>query len=282
MRKSQVYQSKFLKKSWAGRKPHRIKRKKSIFKNRFFRLGILFLILGISVFHLLIFSSVFQVKKVVITGEKRASTGALKQVIWQEIGEQFLFFTTKSIFLVSPPKIRQSILNNFPVIANVEIHRGFPDALDVVAIERLAAANWCGGNQCFLLDTEGVIFEEITATGTNLLSIETPDFNVASKPGDSVIEKERFSRILKIVSGLKENLKISTELAEFIPKEERLNIKTSEGWKVYFNLGGDIDWQITELALLLENKVSLEEREKLEYIDLRFNRVFINTVNFGQ
>jgi len=63
------------------------------------------------------------------------------------------------------------------------------------------------------------------------------------------------------------NLKI---LEVSIISEERLNAKTSEGWEIYFNLEGDINWQLTKLGAVLEKEIPPEKRENLEYIDLRF------------
>ena len=58
--------------------------------------------------------------------------------------------------------------------------------------------------------------------------------------------------------------------------EQRLNVKTVSGWEVYFNLKGDIDWQITELKTILENKIPPKNWRNLDYIDLRFDRVFVS------
>jgi len=53
-----------------------------------------------------------------------------------------------------------------------------------------------------------------------------------------------------------------------------LDAETTEGWTVRFNLKGDLDWQVTELRLALEKQISPEKRKSLEYIDLRFSRVY--------
>ena len=63
------------------------------------------------------------------------------------------------------------------------------------------------------------------------------------------------------------------EISSYV-SEKRLNTKTSEGWEIYFNLKGDLNWQITELGLVSEKQIPLEDRGELEYIDLRFSRVY--------
>ena len=59
----------------------------------------------------------------------------------------------------------------------------------------------------------------------------------------------------------------------------RFNAKTQEGWEIYFNPKENLDWQLTELALVLKQKIPPDERKNLEYIDLRFNKVYIKKSN---
>jgi hypothetical protein len=57
--------------------------------------------------------------------------------------------------------------------------------------------------------------------------------------------------------------------------EDKLIIKTAEGWEIYFTLQKDSDWQIAKLNAVLEEVVTAERRGDLEYIEVRFsNRVF--------
>ena len=67
---------------------------------------------------------------------------------------------------------------------------------------------------------------------------------------------------------------MATTTGAVIVSEERLNVKTSEGWEIYFNTADDLDWQVQELALVLEKQITPEKRRNLEYIDLRFSRVY--------
>ncbi len=81
------------------------------------------------------------------------------------------------------------------------------------------------------------------------------------------------SQILKIKNVLEKEMGINTE--KFTLKNpERLNVKTTEGWEIYFDLSGDIDLALTKLHLLLEKEISPEARKDLQYIDLRFTKVY--------
>lgn len=261
-----------MKKSQGFRRPHRIKRKRSIIKSRFFWLGILISIIIGGSFYLVCFSSFFQVKEIEISGNQKVLTKDLENVIENQIIRNLFFFQTKSIFLVNLNKIKKALLSNFFQIAEAEIHRGFPDALDIIVIERFGLAIWCRESRCFLLDNEGIIFEEIQ-TEENSIKIIDERNSISFTLGDKVIEKEKLNQIMDIVSKIRDNLKIQLKEISIV-SEERLNVKTSEDWEIYFDLEGDINWQLTKLSLVLEEKILPEQRENLEYIDLRFNRVY--------
>jgi hypothetical protein len=273
-----------MRKSQGFHKIHRMARKKSILKNRFFRVSILISILFVSVFYLLFFSQVFQIKSVTISGEQKISKQDIANIVENQIQNKFLFFNTKSIFLVKRNEISNIALSEFPLIESVQINRKLPSSLFVIVTERIEVAKWCIENKCFLIDNNGIIFDpirneisngarEIFENYSELSTIKSFNANGKFALGQEVVEKETLSKVLQIISKLEQNLEVQTKLADIVSKE-RLNIKTLENWEIYFNLAGDINWQITELGLILEKEIDLEKRQELEYIDLRFNRVF--------
>ena len=250
------------------RKPYRVKRKKSIFKSRFFWLGILFFILAGVIFYFLFFSSFFQIKQIIVTGEEKVSKEDIKAVIESNLEKKFLFFLTKSIFLVDLGQMRRDILNNFPQIAEVEIYRGFPDTLDILLVERFGLATWCQQeDHCFSLDIKGIIFEE-TETKENLPKIIDGE-NKTYILGEKVIEKDYLDKILRIQKFFQEELKLG--IKEFIAFSQRLNLRMAEGFEIYFDPREDINWQLTKLNLVLKEKIPFERRKDLEYIELRFD-----------
>jgi len=256
------------------RKLHRYKKKKSFFRKRFFWLGSFALIIFIALFYCLFFLEAFQIEKIIVTGEKKVAKQDIEFLIEQRLENRILFLKTKSIFAVDLGQIKRDILKQFPQIAEVEVSRGFFDAVNVVIIERQKVAYWCLDNGCFLIDSKGIVFEKIIEAEPRSL-IEVGNLTLAKEVnlGESLIKETTLALILEIKSKLIAHAEISIVEAVLI-SEERLNIETTEGWQIYFNLKGDIDWQITELALVLEKQIPPEQRDELEYIDLRFSRVF--------
>jgi hypothetical protein len=92
------------------------------------------------------------------------------------------------------------------------------------------------------------------------------------KLGERAVTKEKISKILEIKSKLEDILKIQIKKADLI-SEKRLNVKTFEGWDIYFNLKKDLDWQLTKLKAVLDEKIPEEKRKDLEYVDLRFGNL---------
>jgi len=262
------------------RKPHRIRRKRSPLRSRFFWITLLIIIfLGIA-FYFAIFSKVFQIKEIIITGNKKIQAQDLENLIREKINQRLLFFSTKSIFLINSEKIVNSILEKFPQAEETALKRKLPATLIFEIQERTPVAIWCQarlsfpsenfggqGEKCFFVDKFGIIFE--TGPENYDLVIKFQDETKDGYLGEQIVKEEQIRSILEIQERLKTNLKIITK--EFIIQNaNRINVKTIEGWEIYFDLREDIDWQLTKLRLVLEKEIPAEKREKLEYIDLRF------------
>ncbi|MFH1841164.1 MAG: cell division protein FtsQ/DivIB [Candidatus Nealsonbacteria bacterium] len=257
------------------RKPHRIKRKKSIIHNRFFRLGILFFILAFLLFYSFTFFNFFQIKKIIILGETISEETAkeIKLTVEENINKKILsLFHTKSIFLANSSQLTKNILDDFPEIFSIKISKDFPDVLNISVDKREGVAVFSSGEQNFLIDKEGIIFDFALSEDLSLNITNNQKIGPFTL-GEKVIKEDLLSQILKVQSKLQEDSDIFA--AEFfLISEERINVKTSEGWEIYFNPKKDLDWQLTELNLVLERKIPKAKRGDLEYIDLRFSRVY--------
>jgi len=236
------------------KKFYRIKRKKSLLKNKFFWLGFLFLIALGALFYAVFFSSFFQIREIRISGNQGVPT--------EEIVSSF---SRGNILLVDTKEINRAILEKFPKIAKVNTKRGFPDALIVQIEERKPVAVFSRDGDYFFIDIEGVIFEKISEKPSNMLVIKSERDSIG---------KEMLDKILKINSKLKDDLGIPFEEI-LIVSDERLNVKTLDGWEIYFNPKGNLDWQLEELAIVLKERIPPKNRGNLKYIDLRFEKIFI-------
>jgi len=276
------------------KRTYRVKRKKSIFRSRFFWLSFLFLIILGVAFYFLVFSSFFQVKEIKISGNIKVPIEDIRNIISDKVDKRIVFFNLKNIFLADLKEIDKIILEKFPQIAGVSLDRNFPDVLAAQIEERKPVAVFCftrpsfaeqnlGGQaeDCFFVDKEGIIFEKISETPSEILRIKKSSLVLGLEPGKEVIGKEFLSQILKINSKLKDKLKIPLQEL-LIVSERRLDVKTSEGWQIYFNPKEDLDWQLTELDILLKERIPPDKRGKIEYIDLRFEKIYIYPENYRE
>ncbi len=255
------------------RKPYRIKKKKSFLKSRFFWFLIFTFFITAGIFYLTCFSSIFQIKEIKIFGNEKVASEDIKNLIKEKTIEKFLFLESKSIFLINLSEINKTVLKEFPQIFKIDAKRKFPDKILVKIEERKPLAIFCQAENCFFIDAKGIAFEA-TPLREDFIKLKREDFDSEIKIGEEVIKEALISQILDIQSRLKENLKVFPKEASII-SEERLNVKTSENWEIYFNLKEDLNWQLTKLSLVLKERIPPEKRRNLEYIDLRFEKVYI-------
>jgi len=265
------------------RKPHRIKKRKLFFRNRFFWLGILILIIFGGVFYLICFHSLFQVKVIKISGNQKVALEDLENLLNKKINHPppiFWWGASQSIFLVNFSEIKKEILKNFPQIEETDLKRKFPNRILIQIKERKPVAVFCftrlsfpsenlGGrdDNCFFIDKYGIAFER-AITREDLVTLKkeiTREINL----GEKIVEEEQLSKILEVEAKLKNELKILVQEL-LIVSEARFEAKTLEGFQIYFNFQEDLDWQLTKLKAVLEEEISQERRKNLEYIDVRF------------
>jgi hypothetical protein len=251
------------------RKLHRYKKRKPVYKNRFLWLGFLILALSFSFFYFLFLSEFFQVEEIKLAGCRQISQERLALLIDEKLEKHILFFPSQSIFLADLNGIKKDILERFPEAAKVEIKRIFPKTLDFSIIEREGVAVFYWQDKYFILDEEGVIFEEKSSAVNFWSPIKISDFAGEIRLGAKVLEKGDLASIRQIDSELKEDLDILVE-GFVISAGKKLTVSTGEGWEIYFNLQEDAEWQLTKLKAVLEEKVPPEKRKDLEYIELRF------------
>ena len=216
----------------------------------------------------LFFSSFFQVKSIEIYGQNPEIKKQLHQIIEKHIETQkILFLPTKTIFLLSTNKLTHLLQEQFPEISSIQIHKKYPQGIVVRYKPRTPFVNFCHHNQCFLMDKQGVIFKSgknkdlVTVIDNQIDEIQLGNTPLTSKNKDLLWE------LIEEISS-----KINYSIKEIYLKGDTIEVVMNEGWKAIFDLNKDISYQTNILALFLENQ--LQEDKELEYIDLRFDKIF--------
>lgn len=245
----------------------RYKRKKKIpfWKRKFFWFFILFFLFFSGNFYLTILSPFFQVKKVEVFGNEKLKE-KIENLAKAQIERNLFFFQTRSIFFIDLEKVSKFILKKFPQIEKVEFLRKFPDKVELKIFEKAPALIFCS-EKCFFVDKDGIAFEEFEGKKNFFVEIKEK-----IELGKKAIEKEFLEKILKIKEVLEKDFKIELEKIKIVSKE-RINVKTKQGWEIYFNSQKDIDWQLIKLSVVLAEEIPPEKRKNLEYIELRFGNL---------
>ena len=238
------------------KKSFKTKRKKKVFtiKRAFYGFVLAGTFSGIAYF--LFFSDVFEIKQIEISKVNKVSVKDIENAIWQK--------SNKNILLANFEFIEKDFLKKYPQIETMEIKRKLPNKLFVQIKERGEAAIF---EDYYFIDKNGIVFERVKNFDSESLKIKNSIKNENIVLGRQYLEKEIMEKILKI----KESF--NAKEVEIV-SEKRLNAKMPEDWQAYFSLKKDFDLQVEELKILLKEKFSPEERESLEYIDLRFDKIY--------
>jgi len=259
------------------RKPLRFKRKKkrvSFLKQRFFWYGTGLLFLLTFLFYAVVFSSWLEVQEIRIQGTSEISTEHILFVVEDNFWQGFLGIPQNSILLFDTKGIEEKLSFAFPAISHVAVKRSFPRALVVKVQEREQIGTWCPPVQsdretaCFAMDEKGVVFKEVEDVG---------NYVIFRSEGEPILGKELLvPSLVSTLLSFEERFEKVGEPLQFsitsfaIGERGKVQGVTKEGWKILLDLKENIAWQQTKLELVLQQKIPLEKRGELEYIDLRF------------
>lgn len=266
------------------RKPHRIRKKKSVFRNRFFWWGLLISTASAGLIYFLIFSSFFEIKEIKISGNQKVNRESIESLVKKEIETDFRFFKNKNINFVNLKELNKVIMKEFPQVSNVVSQKDLPEILLLDIEERKPAAIFKQDENYFFIDKEGVIFENTQKPAEGNLQFTIIQNSLLRKDlglGETMTDKETTSRLLKLELQFRNDLKIPIKEMTMV-SEERLNVMTAEGWEAYFNLQGDLDWQFTKLKTVLEKRIPPEKRGNIIYVDLRYERIYIFPESYNE
>ena len=113
---------------------------------------------------------VLNISEVEITGNKIIETEIIKEVVEQQITENYLYFFPKTnIFFYPKSVIKNELQNKFKRLKDINFSVKDKKVLEISMTEREALYTWCGDvlpevndseQKCFFLDKEGYIFDE--------------------------------------------------------------------------------------------------------------------------
>jgi len=248
------------------KKLHQFKRKKPLYKSRFFWVSFASLLVFLGLVYLVTFASFLQVKRITVVGNNSLTQKEIKKLVEENMTKDFLFAKSNSVLLIETSKVEEELNKKFPVLYDSEVKRGFPDTLKVTVKERKSVGVF-SGEKNYLIDKRGIVFQATSSKGNFVISKKEKN---QVELGASVIPQSTMNKILTIKSNL-EDIKTTKAV---LKSKSRLDVITQAGWEVYFDLSKDWKWQISKLKIALEREISETEWKELDYIDLRFDKLY--------
>ena len=166
----------------------------------------------------------------------------------------------KNLALANTVGLIRALQNEIPQIKNIALDRQFLEhRLIIQAQEREPWALWCATNSddCPYIDQDGALF------GLTAKASSSPLLKIEANQRNSI----RPQSIIAMVMRLQTLANVQIAHATLEPKSPLITLKTSEGWNIYLEDGGNIDRVAENLASLLKSLES--RRSRIDYIDLR-------------
>lgn len=241
----------------------------------FIPLSIFFLF---SIFYFLFFSGIFLVKEIEIRGNEEVS----KEKILEEINSYFnrsllfkFFKPFSNIIFTNSENLEKELLEKNLIIDRLKINKIFFQRKLIIEIkEKKAIGVWCRfeSDLCFYFDKNGFLFKSAPRFSGNLFLVIDDAKNKELDLGLKFNDLKLLEKILKTADILNQ-LKIVEYSNFYLPKDSfgEFWIKTKEGWFIYLDKEVDLETQLIALKKILDEKISLDKRNNLSYIDLRIN-----------
>lgn len=259
------------------RKPLRFRTKKkrvSFLRLRFFWYVVGALFVLTSLFYIIVFSSFLKIEKIEIQGVREIPIEHILSVSKDYLWQTFLGIPQNSILLFDMKGFKEKLSFTFPAISSVTLQRSLPQTLVVKIQEREQSGTWCPLEKideevvCFAIDEKGIPFKKVE---------KESEYMVFKSKGEVKLGKELLDPLLLLTlfDFKEESEKIGESflfsiIAFTIGNRGEIQGVTKERWQILLDVKEDVEWQQTKLQIVLEQKIPLERRGELEYIDLRF------------
>ena len=245
---------------------------------------VIFVVLAVTAgsIYALFFSSWFTIKEIKVSGNNELNHEEIRSLAENHINQNYLFGLIQpysNILFAGSEVIEHSLKDRYPLIETANVNKNLLNKnLYIELREREGIGVYCKGNPsidsgqaCFYFDRNNVLFKEAPHFSGNLFLVVEDGRNRDFKLGHSFDDAELLDKIFETKRILDE-LRI-VEYQNFLLPENSFDfwIKTKEDWHIYLDKETDIPSQLVALKKFMEEKLSPDRRQTLQYIDLRIN-----------
>lgn len=255
------------------------RRHRTVAKKDEWRIGagtlFLWLLFAGTLFYTAFFSTFFLVGEPRITGMSEVSEATLREFTDTQLSKKYFWiFSRHNFFLVRPRDLEERLRLEYPLLASVFVRRVFPVDLSIEVTERKKIILWYSGDECYLIDEEGVAHNSRQALLPENMKYALSITDTSRRPvvsGEKVFDASYGAFVIQMSELFPEQLGLTLEPRSTTTSRfaSELRVKTDEGWEAYFGTDIKIESSLNVLKLLFEKALPKEERAKLAYIDLR-------------
>lgn len=182
------------------------------------------------------------------------------------------------ILILSKASLLSEIQKELPGVRSIKIFKKkWPNAIELAVEEREPLYVWHTGEKYFLLDQDGVVFQEIPSYTPEIFSqiLINDSSNAEVKNGESL----PIGPILAFIEQIRNNWSLDINQTNYdsfsIPgtKTQDILVKTGIGFTVYFDLEREAPAQLENLKMMLNREIRPETYAGLSYIDLRLSHM---------
>lgn len=226
--------------------------------------------------YILFFSSYLKIINLEIEGTNEINEEDIREKMQSFLDGKILKVIPQNNFiLISHKKVSDLLQNDFKKIRSVTTQKKFPDFMKITIEERKAMLVWCAGDNCFLIDENGVAYNVADFNSQEILQnhlIRINDQNGRSVAlGEKIMDFSYEQYVLGIKDALKNiNCETSDE-AYATPTNvaEEVNVRVKKGFQIYFSSQYSLEKAIHAMDVVLKKEIPEDSQGKLEYFDLR-------------
>jgi cell division septal protein FtsQ len=233
--------------------------------------GFFTVIILVVAFYFFGITSKFTVTNVSVLGNSQVSANDVRNAILALGNDRTFFVKENNFFLLTQGRVNQIVTQALPLVKSTSSKRTWPNKISIEISERMPGFVIESNNRYFLIDQDGIVFNEIDSPGDKLILHDqlTEDFAQNEQLSNSKIAAF-------ILSINKEwNSKINTSVLSMLfagKNSTDVQFQTQEGWSVMFDASRPALGQLNNLTLILNQAVASKDRPNLAYIDLRITK----------
>lgn len=230
-------------------------------------------------YYILFFRNLFDLHSIAISSPDNIDSDEIRVAAeaWMDANRLPRVARRNNILIFSPQRMSDSLRDQFPAIADLDISRTSRHSFSIKITSRKPAGIWCltKSEQCYYFDQSGIAYAEIPQTSGALYLLIKDERMHETALGEKITDSDWLKAILLVRNSLQfSNIGIRALGIEADSFNE-FYVETTQGWKIMFSLETSLSDQTSALSQFLKEKISSDELLTLEYIDLRIpNRIY--------